>query len=728
MLRILFLSVAVLLFYIPGYTQDISWLPLSGPSGGPVSEVFVDSQGTMYATSSSGIYTFNVETSQWENITITISPGPIRSFTIGSEGSLFIVTESSNSELSGNVFQSLDRGDTWSPLDVGMLSGTRFTTITSGPEGQVWLTSEEDIFYSMNNGLSWQTQCANCFFQPAIMLETTAGDLFMNPPFQGISRSHDKGKTWETFRSGLPEFLNFFGVYTLIELDSGDLLAGTSHGVYKSTDNGETWALTIEGLPREGLNNPMVNALLQISGGQLIAGFNTRTVEPIYSLYTSSDDGQNWNLIQTDLLTPGAPGHINALHNFDEGVLVASTERGIFESRDQGLSWTSRHEGILSLTTTALAINHDDVLFAGTAASGIYRSSNLGTTWTQLNTGLPGPSISHLAFHKSGVLMAVFDDKGLFSSDDLGESWVSLNQNIVPGLPQLDIRSFSLSEDILFVAVQEPQQSYLSEDLGQTWQPTPDGLSPVGGVLSTYHQQLLAIGGGGMIRSEDGGNSWVRSNSGMGLATVVATGKSEAGDVFVATRNKGVFWSSDNGTLWNTAAFPSTFIESMIVSPRGRIFVSTQDSVFMSPDRGASWDPLTRGLREFEIHRMALDSRGFLYAAGPGTGIIRTSSSVLASPVSHGTPEPSITETLHGNYPDPFKTATQIVYELTRPSHVELSIFNLHGQRIAVVENAYKPAGKHTVSFDGSRLNAGMYFYRLETDTNEYIQSMIRIR
>ncbi|MGH1362265.1 MAG: T9SS type A sorting domain-containing protein [Calditrichia bacterium] len=68
---------------------------------------------------------------------------------------------------------------------------------------------------------------------------------------------------------------------------------------------------------------------------------------------------------------------------------------------------------------------------------------------------------------------------------------------------------------------------------------------------------------------------------------------------------------------------------------------------------------------------------------------------------------------LHQNYPNPFNATTQIAYRLKQSENVNLSIYNLLGQKITTLVNGQQTAGSHTVVFDAAGLPSGIYFYRL---------------
>ena len=71
---------------------------------------------------------------------------------------------------------------------------------------------------------------------------------------------------------------------------------------------------------------------------------------------------------------------------------------------------------------------------------------------------------------------------------------------------------------------------------------------------------------------------------------------------------------------------------------------------------------------------------------------------------------------LYQNYPNPFNPSTTISYQLAIGSQIELSIYNLRGQRVATLVNKKQTAGSYQVQWDATGFAGGVYFYRLRTD------------
>lgn len=83
---------------------------------------------------------------------------------------------------------------------------------------------------------------------------------------------------------------------------------------------------------------------------------------------------------------------------------------------------------------------------------------------------------------------------------------------------------------------------------------------------------------------------------------------------------------------------------------------------------------------------------------------------------------------LEQNYPNPFNPTTTIRYQLPAGSPVKLELFNLNGALAQVLLDNEQLVGSHEVSFDGSRLAAGVYFYRLSTPAHTAVRRMLLLK
>ena len=77
------------------------------------------------------------------------------------------------------------------------------------------------------------------------------------------------------------------------------------------------------------------------------------------------------------------------------------------------------------------------------------------------------------------------------------------------------------------------------------------------------------------------------------------------------------------------------------------------------------------------------------------------------------------------NYPNPFNPKTIIAYNIQRPGHVELAIYNILGTHISTLVNQNQNAGEHVVQFDAKNLSSGFYLCKINVDGNEDVRRMV---
>ena len=72
--------------------------------------------------------------------------------------------------------------------------------------------------------------------------------------------------------------------------------------------------------------------------------------------------------------------------------------------------------------------------------------------------------------------------------------------------------------------------------------------------------------------------------------------------------------------------------------------------------------------------------------------------------------------TLSQNYPNPFENETRIPYSLSADSRVRLVIYDLLGNEVNTLVNAYQQEGDHLVEWDAKNLSPGNYVIMLQAD------------
>ncbi|MCD4650421.1 MAG: CotH kinase family protein [Candidatus Cloacimonetes bacterium] len=85
------------------------------------------------------------------------------------------------------------------------------------------------------------------------------------------------------------------------------------------------------------------------------------------------------------------------------------------------------------------------------------------------------------------------------------------------------------------------------------------------------------------------------------------------------------------------------------------------------------------------------------------------------------------------SYPNPFNPETNIYFTIPEAGHVQLSIYNIKGQRVITIADARYKKGEHSVKWNGLDANqrevaSGVYFYRIITEQSTLTRKMLLLK
>ncbi|HBC47003.1 MAG TPA: hypothetical protein DCZ43_08155 [candidate division Zixibacteria bacterium] len=88
---------------------------------------------------------------------------------------------------------------------------------------------------------------------------------------------------------------------------------------------------------------------------------------------------------------------------------------------------------------------------------------------------------------------------------------------------------------------------------------------------------------------------------------------------------------------------------------------------------------------------------------------------------------------LFQNYPNPFNASTTIRFALNKDGAATLSVFDILGRRVKLLQSGALPAGEHSITWNGvdesgTNVTSGIYFYRLESDGRSIVKRMIMLK
>lgn len=333
-----------------------------------------------------------------------------------------------------NGFQrSSDRGNSWQDASAGLPPGFSHGSIVS-KSATLFAASVWSVFRSDDNGNTWAATPGSAG-EPLASLAVLGSDLYAGT-FGGVYRSRDDGATWVTmgpadarvsalvmsgnrllagssrvFRSDdagqtwtAPRV--FMGGVEGFAICGASIFAGARGGVFRSHDQGLTWEL-VKG---DMYSTTPVTAIAATSAGPCVAIERS-------GVFRSGDDGAGWSPVNEGL---PPDRDVRVLAAGPVGVF-AGMSNTVYYLADGGNRWVAR--GPLPFgELNALAVN-GSVVMAGLYRRGVFRSRDGGLTWAESDRGLPqNPIVNDLTI-AAGVWFAALDRAGIYQSVDGGRTW-----------------------------------------------------------------------------------------------------------------------------------------------------------------------------------------------------------------------------------------------------------------------------------------------------------------
>ncbi len=246
------------------------------------------------------------------------------------------------------------------------------------------------------------------------IVQKPTGELFAAGQEKWLYRSDDNGKTWSQIK--FDSTMSNLHVYSVAIGNSGDIIIGTSGGVFYSDNNCISWNYI-----GKGLGDPIASMVAVKPGGDIF-------VATAYSgLFRSTNKGTNWKEINNGLGTPS----INTITFTENNDLFLGTYSGVFYSRDNGTSWKQSNSGIpSSLHIYSFGLLKKFHLLAGTSGGAIYKTTNNGGTWFPIMDLKDSSRIYSIVVKNEAEIYASVYGKGVYYTNDSGATWSWMNDGL----------------------------------------------------------------------------------------------------------------------------------------------------------------------------------------------------------------------------------------------------------------------------------------------------------
>lgn len=578
----------------------------------------------------------------------------------------------------GGVYLSSDYGTTWI---CSFDNEAHFWILSMAADESCLVVGSGDcngLILSSDNGISW-TFANNAWIRSAVRSIAFIGENIIAGTDLGVVRSFDHGKTWKPINNEL----NGVGVPALLNIGK-NLFAGTEDGVFLSVDQGTSWSSVSTGLPNSGilsfkvLGNELytgvrnagvwrraLSEMIVLSVSKPIIDFGSVAIGNTYqdSVIIYNIGTESLVLDSVYLECPGISTE-GVCSQIPPGDSCKITVRYVPEMGGEkecgiilGFNNNTVRVGVCILAevhsssdwelTNLKGVPIRDIavgnntLFAVTADSGsVYRSTDGGILWGLVlqsevrNFFLYG--VSHIAVSQNGTVLV--NKRGcpgtdtLFRSTDNGLSWTAcIFHQICDGSMVLKVGP----NGTIFYAVSTdgPTIIYRSTNEGLTWNSNEydghiTGLAYFrnGNILSCGYRYVWNYRGPVGQLSTDDGLTWASLDNVPWVWDAFAIDLND--NIFIGGERSyaspylfGLFRSNDLYASWTKISDISP--NNILPLPDEKIMISTEEQgVFISTDEGNTWLTFNTGLTNLNVHTLAMDSLGYVYA-GTDSGIFR---------------------------------------------------------------------------------------------------------
>ncbi len=337
-----------------------TWTPVTdGYSGTSTRSLLDDGAGRLFAGSlDDGLFRSTDDGQTWSRASAGLYGHTVVRLLVTRDGEVLAGTNTNG------IYRSTIFGGAWSDP---VLAGWHIFALAESPWGDVF-AGNYNITNGVSDGHAWRSSDGGETWTPldnGIVAAMISGFVFpggdqvlcssaWNPG--GVSISAYRGDSWS--RLGPPQNIP---AYCLTRSPQGDLFFGTEgQSVWRYNAGSGTWT-------NLGLNQSQQFSIAINSLGHVFVGNDSN----LKGVYKSTANGDN---LQPLANFPGNYGYsICVLPNDD--LYVGTRDSGIQYSSDGGASWTTVNSGIPTSSCQIITLGPDGHLYAGVAGFGVYRSA-----------------------------------------------------------------------------------------------------------------------------------------------------------------------------------------------------------------------------------------------------------------------------------------------------------------------------------------------------------------
>lgn len=594
------------------------------------------------------------------------------------------------------------------------------------PSSSQW-SSEAGIYYSSDSGNTW-SQRNNGLSQYIINNIKQVNDtLFVCLENKGLQFTTDKGLHWSQYNG------NSFQtkIYSIEEGADFNLVA-TPRGIYKV--NRQMWFAT-----SNGIHNYYPIKLFETESGKIFY-YNSS------QFFTSSNAGESWDLVDLKKFFGD-----NAITFKDSLMVVQNNNGALYSSTNEGDSWIQT--GAYSFFNKDFDISEDNntiygslYYFSGVGyippEAGFRRSTDFGVSWF-MNMSYPHDTFEEIFTAPGNLVFVVLDiegssvNDGFYRSPNQGTSFIITNNN----LPSISFKCFALDcNHIVFTAINEGIFKLNSDYSGWSFV-AYNNFSNITQIEFNEHNHFVVINNGKIYSSVDG-TDWYLASAGLENVNIS----------LIYMDNEGYFYAADAGGYLYKTILPHIVNQlpsvPVLVSPINNQNVSADtveviwqksSPMVMNYEINLSTDSLfgsfqtvTTKTISYKFHNLLANTNYYWRVKAMnevGWSEYSTTGSFYTGLTGSEDEVPIVyTYKLEQNYPNPFNPVTKIRYELEQDGLVELTVYDILGNKIRELFKGEQEKGRHSIDFSGSELSSGVYIYKIKSGSFVETHKMVLLK
>ena len=483
----------------------------------------------------------------------------------------------------GDLFRSRDGGRTWQNLPGMAGKSIRAMYLAPSDPNTIVVGALDGVFRSRDAGDSWERISPEHHAEikniESIAIDPRDPNVIYAGTWHLPWKTDDGGQNWHSIKNGIIDDSDVFSII-IDPVSPNTVYLSACSGIYKSEDAGNLFH-KIQGIPATARRTRVLH---QDPSNPLIVYAGTTE-----GLWKTVDAGKTFkrmgpaNLIVNDVLVdPRRPAR----------VLLATDRSGILASDNAAESALASNRGFSHRQVSAVVADPSgNTIYAGVLNDkefgGVFTSRDSGARWEQMNAGLSGEDIFALALADNGDLLAG-TNRGVYLYDRAASKWKSsklvLTEKLTP-----------VTRWVRKKKVITTKRDFIKSEL----------TGPVTQVAATP-KQWIAAAQSGLYFSLDHGASW---HGGPVLGEKQFVGVSILGDNIAAATPTALLLSENSGETWRTAKLPPYVTRVYGVTlDAGRVWITSREGAFFSPDRGQNWEHVLVGMPAMQIVSVSYDA------------------------------------------------------------------------------------------------------------------------